>query len=232
MLTDETNTVVWEALYKPFGEGEVNPNSSITNNLRLPGQYYNEETGFHYNYFRYYDPGTGRYLKADPIGLAGGLNLFVYVSGNPINWVDPDGLEIRLQSGDAFGISGANHLYYYSTETGEQKGMAGSSGWNSGNGGSNSYESDPYLIIDTNGLSDADFMRRLRDYPGWETDPYCVWLNDCHEEAEEACAFAGGDFPENGWPTGRIDYDDNVMNYIFNQFNSYINRLIGGAIRR
>ncbi len=95
MLTDETNTVVWEALYKPFGEGEVNPNSSIVNNIRLPGQYYDAETGFHYNYFRYYDPGAGRYLRPDPIGLAGmDPNIYGYVLNNPINRIDYYGLSV------------------------------------------------------------------------------------------------------------------------------------------
>jgi uncharacterized protein RhaS with RHS repeats len=50
------------------------------------------ETGLHYSYFRYYNPQTGRYITPDPIGLEGGINLFSYVAGNPVNWIDPLGL--------------------------------------------------------------------------------------------------------------------------------------------
>jgi len=49
------------------------------------------ETGLHYNYFRYFNPQTGRYITPDPIGLEGGINLFVYTN-NPVNYIDPFGL--------------------------------------------------------------------------------------------------------------------------------------------
>ena len=90
-MTDSSGTVVWSADYKPFGEATVTV-STITNNLRFPGQYYDAETGLHYNYWRDYETKTGRYLESDRIGLAGGINLFVYVGGEPIDWFDAVGL--------------------------------------------------------------------------------------------------------------------------------------------
>ena len=91
-LVNASGAVVWQAAYLPYGEAQVQANNAVTNNLRFPGQYFDAETGLHYNWNRYYDPITGRYLSADPIGLDGGLNLYAYVGGNPVNRIDPLGL--------------------------------------------------------------------------------------------------------------------------------------------
>ncbi|MBU0910516.1 MAG: DUF2778 domain-containing protein [Proteobacteria bacterium] len=91
VLVDSTGTTVWQAAYLPFGKAQVQT-GTVSNNLRFPGQYYDAETGLHYNWHRYYDPQTGRYLTPDPIGLAGGINLYSYTHGNPVNAVDPWGL--------------------------------------------------------------------------------------------------------------------------------------------
>lgn len=95
-MTDGTGAVVWSADYKPFGEATITV-STITNNLRFPGQYYDAETGLNYNYFRDYNPAIGRYPAADPIGIRRGQNhLYVYAQDNPVTWVDPFGLDVTV----------------------------------------------------------------------------------------------------------------------------------------
>jgi RHS repeat-associated protein len=89
-MTDSSGAVVWAADYKPFGEATVTT-STITNNLRFPGQYFDADTGLSYNYYRDYNPITGRYIEADPIGLEGGINLFTYAEGSPLTRTDPSG---------------------------------------------------------------------------------------------------------------------------------------------
>jgi RHS repeat-associated protein len=59
----------------------------------LPGQYFDKETNAHQNYFRDYDPSTGRYIQSDPIGLKGGPNTYVYVANNPLDFIDSTGTE-------------------------------------------------------------------------------------------------------------------------------------------
>jgi RHS repeat-associated protein len=92
ILTDATGTVVWEAWHEPFGQVYIHPSSSVENNPRMPGQYFDQETGLHYNYYRYYDPKTGRYLTPDPIGLLGGVHLFLYAENSPLTFIDELGL--------------------------------------------------------------------------------------------------------------------------------------------
>jgi len=107
-MTDNNATVVWKGDYKPFGE--VNKViGSVDNNFRFPGQYYDAESGLYYNWNRYYLAGVGRYLMADPIGLDGGLNLYGYVGGDPVNEVDIKGLA-TYKGCDAMGILGGGLL--------------------------------------------------------------------------------------------------------------------------
>ena len=91
-VTNTNNVVVfdWPAV-DPFGANQPTINT-IGFNIRYPGQYYDTETAYHYNYHRYYNPKTGKYLQADPIGLDGGYNLYNYVDNNSLIGVDPEGL--------------------------------------------------------------------------------------------------------------------------------------------
>jgi RHS repeat-associated protein len=108
-MTDSSGQVVWSADYKPFGEATVTV-STITNNLRFPGQYFDAETGQHYNYFRDYNPAIGRYVETDRIGLFGGINLYRYVQQNPIIlkdrfglWEDPGHTDLTQTAFQTFG---------------------------------------------------------------------------------------------------------------------------------
>ncbi|WP_241089612.1 RHS repeat domain-containing protein, partial [Pseudomonas viridiflava] len=91
-LTDYSGEIMWSAKYRAYGNLATLDIAEIDNPLRFQGQYFDAETGLHYNRHRYYNPGTGRFLTPDPIKLAGGLNNYQYVP-NPTGWVDPLGLE-------------------------------------------------------------------------------------------------------------------------------------------
>ena len=93
-LTDDTGTVVWAASYRSYGSLALQHIDALDQALRFQGQYYDEETGLHYNRFRYYDPECGRFINQDPIGLLGGTNNYQYVP-NPTGWVDPLGLTAK-----------------------------------------------------------------------------------------------------------------------------------------
>ena len=119
-ITDEGQRVVWVARYDAFGRANAQglPRGEVTAQkrpawmgtahassgadgvfefqLRFAGQYEDSETGWHYNWHRYYEPDTGRYLTPDPIGLQGGDSAFGYAAGDPLGAVDPWGLLVTM----------------------------------------------------------------------------------------------------------------------------------------
>ena len=99
--TDNTATLAWDTERTPFGE-LTNLTGSLTQPLRLPGQYADAETGLHQNWWRDYDPALGRYMTPDPIGLAGGANLYGYTGANPVSFTDRDGQQALAAVGAGF----------------------------------------------------------------------------------------------------------------------------------
>jgi RHS repeat-associated protein len=99
-LVDETGEIAVRYSSTHWGVG-TSPGGSARTPLRFPGQYADEETGWHYNYHRHYDPETSRYTSADPLGLIPSPNVYAYVR-NPNNWADPLGLS------PCSGAAGAN----------------------------------------------------------------------------------------------------------------------------
>ena len=90
-LTTPDGKIAWSAHYRAYGEITRLDVGKIDNPLRFQGQYFDAESGLHYNRHRYYNPDVGRYLTPDPVKLAGGINGYRYVP-NPTGWVDPLGL--------------------------------------------------------------------------------------------------------------------------------------------
>lgn len=95
MTTAAVTVWKWENL-DPYGANAPNQDPDGDSipyvfNLRFQGQYFDKETGTHYNYFRTYDPAQGRYVESDQIGLIGGINTYGYVGGNPLTMIDPQG---------------------------------------------------------------------------------------------------------------------------------------------
>jgi len=95
-LTDENAKIVWRSQQDVFGQSidHVDSEHQIVNPIRFQGQYFDDESGLHYNRFRYYSPQQARFIHQDPIGLVGGINHYQYAP-NPVNWVDPFGLSCK-----------------------------------------------------------------------------------------------------------------------------------------
>lgn len=99
--TDAQARVVWRWDSDAFGTTAANEDPGNTGtrtvvNLRFPGQYFDRESGLHYNWARYYDASMGRYSQSDSTGLAGGINTYSYAIGNPMSFVDPSGLDATV----------------------------------------------------------------------------------------------------------------------------------------
>ncbi len=93
-ISNANAEIVWSSTFKTYGALAVAHVNEVANPLRFQGQYFDEETGLHYNRHRYYDPSCGQFTTQDPIGLLGGMNAYQYAP-NPLTWVDPWGLSCK-----------------------------------------------------------------------------------------------------------------------------------------
>ncbi len=109
-LTAVNGAVVWSAKYSSFGKAYVDPASTVENNLRFAGQYEDGETGLHYNFHRFYDPGVGRYLRPDEKGLSANVNVYNYANNNTPLYVDPNGESTIVLIGVGLVVTGVVYI--------------------------------------------------------------------------------------------------------------------------
>ena len=121
LATNKEGSITWKAVQEAFGAMSALNQSRIIMNLRFPGQYYDAETGTHYNFHRDYKPNAGRYVQSDPIGLEGGINLFSYAKNNSLINTDPLGLLVTwtgniYSGGGAYGLGLQLSIYNLKSE--------------------------------------------------------------------------------------------------------------------
>jgi RHS repeat-associated protein len=214
LVTDSTQTPQWSTTYQPYGTTPTIV-SSIVQNLRFPGQYFDRETGFNYNNARDYMPNLGRYLEADPIGLAGGINPYRYANANPAQFIDPTGTDFTVTR--YHGAFGFNHLGigvntatpldttgFYSTDPDDPSLILGYT--SPGRVGSDNFDS---LIDSVTFASNPEvdqaiqfFIDEREEIPG----KYWVYGRNCGTTVRDALRAAGITVPDTIFPNDLFNY--------------------------
>ncbi len=203
VVADGSGSVVKKIDYDSFGNIITDSNQGFTVPFGFAGGLQDRDTGLVRFGLRDYDPDTGRWTSKDPIGFAGGdIDLYGYVENDPVNWVDPFGLEVLVcnRKVDGFPFFG-NHAYPWDTTTNTAEGMRGSSG-----SGADSNEKGPGADGDScNEVEGSkgkeqdimDFMRQNQNNGMW-----IPLVNDCHNAVQDAVENTGLEYP--GAPGGRF----------------------------
>jgi len=132
LATDSNQAVQWQASYDAFGQASVS--GTVTQNLRLPGQYFDVESGWNHNGFRDYAPQLGRYIEPDPLGrLGSGNNLYAYVNNDPTDLFDSLGLcPRRPKDCEAKILKAANHKFGTNYTTADESSPNGTFNYSTG----------------------------------------------------------------------------------------------------
>lgn len=238
MLTDEQGNIVERYSYSVEGEvtikgakDELYKSSTVDNRWMFTGREWIKEIGLYDFRNRVYSPSLGRFLQPDPINFnAGDINIYRYVFNNFINFTDPNGLECRVYSSNAFGVPGLNHAFVYCSQANMGAGTSGSFGNNGSlhgvpqyfNPATTSYPSNP-IPSGIGNRTEAQFISQVRLNSGMNSGLYAPYINDCHTQLRNVFNNLGVNYP--GAPNGRVDLDNWFVNslnsagtWLFNKF--------------